>query len=162
MASVQEKAVNDGLHSINEMLNNNYGYVPASITVAIAWVNEKKNYDDLKDALNNAKNGYAAIGKKETNAQGEEYLRKAVTTWENALKESDPKSRKARVNQEVTETVLIDLSQAYIWLNDFTKAQEYLTKLDNFNIHLRKKNIRNDIKNFLSDQGPRVTANKGN
>ncbi|MCX6295140.1 MAG: hypothetical protein NTX97_03565 [Bacteroidetes bacterium] len=158
--NVQEKIVLDNLRSINELLNTNYGYVKQIRIVPVAYVNEKKLYDDFKEALNNAKNGYALIGKKENNAQGEEFLRKAITLWETALKESNPSNRKARVDEDVTESLLMDLSEVYIWLNDFTKAQEYLTKLDSFKISMKERSYKNSMKAFLADQNLRVIANK--
>lgn len=167
ITNTQEKIVFDNLKSINEMVNNNYGYVPQTRLVMVGYVNEKKLYDDFKDALNNAKNAYAVIAKparpaggKENVAQGEEYLRKAITIWETALKESDIKNKKARVDEDVTECLLMDLSEAYIWLNDFTKAQEYLTKLDGFKLSMKEKGIKNSTKAFLADQNIRVLANK--
>ena len=160
ITATQEKIVLDNLKSINEMLNNNYGYVPQTKAITIGWVNEKKLYDDFKDALNNAKNGYAVIGKKETAAQGEEYLRKAITSWETALKESNPSNKKARVDEDVTECLLMNLSEVYVWLNDFTKAQEYLTKLDAFKLSMKEKAVKNATKAFLADQTLRVAANK--
>jgi hypothetical protein len=159
-ATIQESIVNDNLKLINDQLNSNYGYVPVSRNIMIAWVNEKKNYDDFKEALNNAKNGYAVIGKKETQAQGEEYLRKAIAGWEKALAESNPKNRKARVDEDVTESLLMNLSEAYVWLNDFTKAQEYLTKLDGFKLSHKENGLKNSTKAFLAEQTPRVLANK--
>ena len=159
-SAIQEKVVLDNLRSINEMINTNYGYAPQTRMVDIGSVNEKKLYDDFKDALNNAKNAYALIGKKETFSQGEEYLRKAVATWEAAMKESNPSNKKARVDEDVTEILLMDLSEAYIWLNDFTKAQEYLTKLDAFKLSMKEKGIKNSIRYFLGEQSPRYIANK--
>ncbi len=160
IGNTQEKIVTDNLKSINEMINSNYGYVPQSRQVVVGYVNEKKLYDDFKDALSNAKNAYAIIGKKETNAQGLDYLQKAVATWETAMKESNPSNKKARVDEDVTECLLMDLSEAYVWLNDFTKAQEYLTKLDAFKLSMKEKNIKAGTKAFLTDQSIRVAANK--
>lgn len=158
ISSIQEKIVLDHLKSFNEMINSDYGYVPQTRMVVVGYVNEKKLYDDFKDALNNAKNGYAIIGKKETAAQGEEYLKKAVATWEAAMKESNPTNKKARVDEDVTECLLMDLSEAYVWLNDFTKAQECLTKLDAFKLSMKEKNIKAGTRAFLLDQTNRVTA----
>ncbi len=160
ISAVQEKIVLENLKSINEMLNNNYGYVTQTRPVTVGYVNEKKLYEDFKDALSNAKNGYAVIAKKETTAQGQDYLRNAITTWEAALKESDVKNKKARVDEDVTECLLMDLSEAYVWLNDFTKAQEYLTQLDGFKLSMKEKGFKNSIKAFLADQTARVNANK--
>lgn len=160
ISAVQEKIVNENLKSINEMLNNNYGYVPQTRQVMVAWVNEKKNYDDFKTALENARNGYAVIAKKETAAQGEDYLRKAIASWEAALKQSDVKNKKARIDEDVTESLLMNLSEVYVWLNDFTKAQEYLTQLDGFKLSMKEKGLKAGTKAFLTDQTARVTANK--
>lgn len=174
IGNTQEKIVLDNLKSINEMINNNYGYVQQSRTVVVGYVNEKKLYDDFKDALNNAKNAYAIIGKparlpagqadpaggKETSSQGKDYLQKAVSNWETAMKESNPSNKKARVDEDVTECLLMNLSEAYVWLEDFTKAQEYLTKLDGFKLSMKEKNIKAGTKAFLTDQSLRVAANK--
>lgn len=160
ITNTQEKIVMDNLKSINEMINNNYGYMPQSRQVVVGYVNEKKLYDDFKDALNNAKNAYAIISKKETAAQGQEYLTKAIATWEAAMKESNPSNKKARIDEDVTECLLKNLAEAYVWMNDFTKAQEYLTKLDAFKLSGKEKNIKNSIKAFLADQSTRVAANK--
>lgn len=160
ISNTQEKIVTDNLKSINEMINNNYGYVQQSRSVVVGYVNEKKQYDDFKDALSNSKNAYAIIGKKETNGQGKDYLLKAVTTWEAAMKESNPSNKKARVDEDVTECLLMDLSEAYVWLEDFTKAQEYLTKLDGFKLSIKEKNIKAGTKAFLNDQSIRVAANR--
>jgi hypothetical protein len=158
IGNIQEKIVMDNLKSINEMINSDFGFVPQTRSVVVGYVNEKKMYNDFKDALNNAKNGYAVIGKKETAAQGEEYLRKAVATWETAMKESNPSNKKARIDEDVTECLLMNLSEANVWLNDFTKAQEYLTKLDAFKLSMKEKNIKAGTKAFLIDQTNRVTA----
>ncbi|HLC83767.1 MAG TPA: hypothetical protein VJI69_08045 [Bacteroidia bacterium] len=160
ITNTQEKIVIDNLKSINEMINNNYGYVQQARGVVVGYVNEKKMYDDFKDALNNAKNAYAIIGKKETSGQGKDYLQKAVATWETAMKESNPSNKKARIDEDVTECLLMDLSEAYIWLEDFTKAQEYLTKLDGFKLSMKEKNIKAGTKAFLADQSLRISANK--
>lgn len=160
ITTTQDKIVMDNLKSINEMINSNFGYVSQTRNVVVGYVNEKKLYDDFKDALNNAKNGYAIIAKKETNGQGIDYLKKAVTIWETALKESNPSNKKARVDEDVTECLLMDLSEAYVWLNDFTKAQEYLIKLDAFKLSYKEKGIKNSTKAFWDDQNIRVAANK--
>ena len=160
ITAAQEKVAKDNLKAINDYLNDNHGFIPKSRTVQVIYPSAKKvNYDDLKDAATNAKSGYGIITNPATAQQGEEYLRKAIATWETALKESNLTSKKARINENVTESILLNLAEAYIWLNDFIKSQEYLNKLDTFKISGREKGIKTSIRAFNSDQNMRYSAN---
>ncbi len=159
-AAAQDRVVKENLKTINDYLNDNYGFMPKSRTVQVSFATAKKvNYDDLKDAMANAKSGYDLITKASTQQQGEEYLRKAISTWEAALKESNLTSKKARINESVTESILLNLGEAYIWLNDFIKSQEYLNKLDAFKISGREKATKASIRAFNAEQNMRYSAN---
>ena len=52
---------------------------------------------------------------KQTEAKAE--LEKAVELWNYALKESDLKNKKARIDAKVTATTHLNCAEAYIWLN---------------------------------------------
>ena len=78
------------------------------------------------------------------------------------MKESDTNNKKARIDEDVTIAILMNLSEAYIWLNDYTKSQEDLTKLDGFKLTFRRKNIRAIIHAFHTEQSSRFLANKTN
>ncbi|MDQ3047100.1 MAG: hypothetical protein M3R27_06090 [Bacteroidota bacterium] len=158
---IQETIVNNQLKLFNNYINNQYGYVNASRNVTLAFVDEKTLYDDIKEGMNHAKNGYAVIGKQITYAQGEDYLKKAIDKWETALKESNPKNKKARIDEDVTEMLLMNIAEAYVWLNEFTRAQENITRAQAFKMSSKERALVAGIKSFLTDQNARFTANQG-
>lgn len=161
IGAAQEKAVIDNLKLVNEMINSNYGYVKMARSFSVIYVDEKANYDDLKEAMNHAKNGYLQIGNTATFEQGADLLRRAINIWETALKESNIKNKKARIDEDVTEALIMNLAEANAWLNDFTKAQEYITKLGNFKISMREKNFSKATEAFMLDQKKRMESNAG-
>jgi hypothetical protein len=161
MASLQEKVVNNNLASFNELINNSYGYVKQVRNVNVAYVDEKTGYDDLKDALASAKSGYGLIGSQNSFTQGEAELRKAISKWEAALTESNIKNKKARIDEDVTEALLMNLSEVYIWINDFSKAQEYISKISGFKISMKEKGIVRNSESFMLDQKKRFENNSG-
>lgn len=161
LAKVQEKVVTDNFNLFNEFINNEYGFVKQSRYIPVAFVDEKTGYDDLKEALAFAKTGYGLIGDKNSYTQGEAELRKAISKWEAALKESNVKNKKARIDEDVTEALLMNLSEVYIWINDFTKSQEYISKISGFKISMKEKGIIRGSEIFMLDQKKRMENNNG-
>jgi hypothetical protein len=159
IVSIQEKVIVDNLKMINEQINNSYGYMPQTRYASVAFVDAKAKYEDLKEALVAAKSGYAVIGQTATFNQGAESLNAAIAKWENALKESNLKSKKARVNENVTEALLMNLCEAYVWLNNFTKAQETIFKLQTFKLSAKERRLVAGTEAFLNEQKKRSEAN---
>lgn len=161
IGAAQEKAVIDNLKLVNELINSNYGFVKMTRSFSVIYVDEKSNYDDLKEAMNHAKNGYLQIGNETTFGQGADLLRKAINIWEAALQQSDVKNKKARIDEDVTEALVMNLAEANAWLADFTKAQEYITKLGNTKISMKEKNFIRATEIFMLDQKKRMESNAG-
>ncbi len=160
MVVAQDRAVNDMLKMINEHLNDEYGFRKSGRYFYVAWVNEKSNYNDYRDALTNAKNAYAIIGNPNSFNSASESLLKAIESWEKAMTESNPKNKKARVDEDVTECTLLNLIEAYAWLNNFDKAQQYHSQLMTFSLSNKEKGYAGAAQAFISDQRKRVDANK--
>jgi|GEM_PF-3980433 len=159
IVSIQEKVIVDNLKMINEQINNSYGYMPQTRYALVAFVDAKAKYEDLKEALVAAKSGYAVIGQTATFNQGAESLNAAIAKWENALKESNLKSKKARVNENVTEALLMNLCEAYVWLNNYSKAQETIFKLQTFKLSAKERRLVAGTEAFLNEQKKRSEAN---
>lgn len=160
IVAAQDKVVIDNLRQINEQLNNNYGFVPQTRYVQVAYVDAKSKYEDLKDALVSAKSGYASISQPGTYQQGVDQLNAAILKWETALKESNIKSKKARVNENVTEALLMNLGEAYIWLGNYSKSQEYIFRLQTFKLSAKEKRLVGSTESFMNDQKLRAEKNK--
>jgi hypothetical protein len=161
LATLQEKAVNDNFKSLNDHLNNNHGFVKLARSVSVAYVDEKTAYDDLKEAMAFAKTGYGLIGDKNSFAAGETELRKAIAKWEAALAESNIKNKKARIDEDVTEAILMNLAEAHVWLNDFAKAQDYISRLAGFKLSMKEKGMVRNSESFMLDQKKRSENNTG-
>ncbi|MCC7303608.1 MAG: hypothetical protein IT233_13285 [Bacteroidia bacterium] len=156
----QERIVNENLKQINDQLNDDHGYRKTSRGFSVIWVNEKKNYQDFRDALTYAKNAYAIIGNPGSFQNATEELLKAIELWEKALTESNTSSRKARVNEAVTELLLLNLAEAYAWLNNFDKAQQYHSQVMTYKLNAKKKSAAASVSAFIGEQRKRAEANK--
>ncbi|HEY1038095.1 MAG TPA: hypothetical protein VGF30_01745, partial [Bacteroidia bacterium] len=124
---LQDKAVYENLEYINGQINNKYGYMKMSYATLLSVVDEKKDYQDYKEAYVAAENGYKVLDANKSEAFVE--LNKAIGLWEKAMKESQPHNKKARVDGDVTEITILNLIEAYIWKDDYINAKAYIDKI---------------------------------
>lgn len=127
--SVQQSALNKNLIEVNTLVNDYLGYPIKNIRLDIYTVKKFKDmdYSDFIQAYTLAKQGYVSIpneSQKYVNSQ----LKKAISIWEEAEKESYIQDRKARVNKKVTAIVYLNLAKAYLWSKDFNKTDYYIQK----------------------------------
>lgn len=161
MQKSQERIVNENLKMINEQLNDDHGFRKASRGFSVIWVNDKKGkYEDLKQSLTHAKNAYAIIGNPGSFQSAADELLKAIEIWEKAMTESNTSSKKARINEAVTEALLLNLAEGYAWLNNFDKAQQYHSQAMTYSMNSRKRSAAAAVQAFIADQRKRAEANK--
>ncbi|MBX3254078.1 MAG: hypothetical protein KF862_08060 [Chitinophagaceae bacterium] len=101
---------------------------------------KKENYDDYNEAVDHFKNAMSfmktdslvRINKilQPNYDKRTSELNKAVSIWEGML--SEPQGKDTRMNQDVINNVLCNLACAYLWLNNFEKAKEYIAKRRQF------------------------------
>ncbi|NJL15610.1 MAG: hypothetical protein HC913_23135 [Microscillaceae bacterium] len=53
-------------------------------------------------------------------------IQEAIQIWEGLLAQADPKDNKARINKKIARILYFNLAKAYLWIEDYPKAQEYL------------------------------------
>ena len=86
--------------SINWMLNDKLGTTEQKRDVEIIFVKNKKgDYDDLENAMFDAKEGYNMLTSRPDEAKAK--LASAIEAWEGALEEGDMDDKKARINKKV-------------------------------------------------------------
>jgi hypothetical protein len=85
-------------------------------------------------------------------------IKKAIAVWEKALEESDPDDKKARINADVKAGLYLNLAEAYMWLNDFTKARTHLAKHAALNAHGFNRDYKK-IDELLISRKERFDAN---
>lgn len=159
LEQIQDRVVADNLNTINNQLNNKYGFNKLNYATLLSVVDEKQNYQDYKEAYVAAENAYKLIGNDVSKSQAVPELKKAVEKWENAMKESQPNNKKARVDGGVTAITILNLIEAYIWLDDYTNAKSYIDKLKTLDPSRKERHRMERLEGLLAAQKQRYEAN---
>ena len=80
------------------------------------------------DAYTNVKSGYDLLFKDVERKSAIAKIENGIEIWEDALEETNPFDNKDRVNKKVTALLYANLAEAYMWINDFDAADNYLQK----------------------------------
>lgn len=158
--TLQTNALNDALKSINTLLNNECGFPIKNRSTEIFTVKKHKghNYSDLIDAYVVTKQGYNQLSGDNSRQEANKNIQKGIKIWEEALTESTDYS-KARINEKVTALLYVNLAEAYLWMNDFLKAETYMEKAKVAGV-LKYKNEANRLQSVASDLKARYRANQ--
>ena len=85
---------------------------------------------------------------------------KAIALWENAMKESQPSNKKARVDGDVTEITILNLIEAYIWKDDYLNAKAYIDKIKTLDPSRKGRRRLERYEPLLKANQARFEANK--
>ena len=143
--NLQPKIVETNMGSINWMLNDKLGTTEQKRDVQIIFVKNKKGeYDDLENAMFDAKEGYNMLTSRPDNARAK--ISSAIEAWEGALEEGDMNDKKARINKKVLPDLYKNLLLACALTEEFTRAE------DHYNATLRldfSRGDENDLKETM-------------
>ena len=158
LTQLQNKVIEDNMKVINGLINSKYGYQKAKRTSTITRIEPKKfTYDYFQQAYESAVAGYGILI---TDFKGaSEKLNKAIDLWEKALTEFNPNEKKARIDGDVAIASHFNLAEAYIWINNFAKADEHLSKIIGLEPSNKEKKAVEELRNLLKDQKTRWEAN---
>ena len=139
--NLQPKIVETNMGVINWMLNDKLGTTEQKRDVQIIFVKNKKGeYDDLENAMFDAKEGYNMLTSRPDEAKAK--IASAIEAWEGALEEGDMDDKKARINKKVIPDLYKNLLLACALTEEFTRAE------DHFNATLRLDFSRGDEKDL--------------
>ena len=139
--NLQPKIVETNMGIINWMLNDKLGTTEQKRDVQIIFVKNKKGeYDDLENAMFDAKEGYNMLTSRPDNARAK--ISSAIEAWEGALEEGDMNDKKARINKKVLPDLYKNLLLACALTEEFTRAE------DHYNATLRLDFSRGDEKDL--------------
>ena len=142
--NLQPKIVETNMGVINWMLNDKLGTTEQKRDVQIIFVKNKKGeYDDLENAMFDAKEGYNMLTSRPDEAKAK--IASAIEAWEGALAEGDMDDKKARINKKVLPDLYKNLLLACALTEEFTRAE------DHYNATLRldfSRGDENDLKEF--------------
>jgi len=129
-AERQKALLSSALKAANALINDKCGYPKRTRSTEIYTVKKHKGHDysDLIDAYTNVKSGYDLLFKDVDRKSAIAKIENGIELWEDALEESYPSENKERVNKKVTALLYANLAEAYMWINDFDSADNYLQK----------------------------------
>jgi len=129
-AERQKALLSSALKAANALINDKCGYPKRTRSTEIYTVKKHKGHDysDLIDAYTNVKSGYDLLFKDVERKSAIAKIENGIEIWEDALEETNPFDNKDRVNKKVTALLYANLAEAYMWINDFDAADNYLQK----------------------------------
>jgi hypothetical protein len=159
LSGLEDQLVVNNLKYMNDILNNRFGFTKLNAQEEIFLVQAKKfQYPDYQQAFEATTLGLGQLSADVQRTVAAQNLNSAVGIWENALKESQPENKKARVNGNVTTATFFNIALVSIYANEFGKAEIYLNKIFASDASKREQRRVERIKAFLKDQKSRYEA----
>lgn len=141
------------LSQAKSAINNQFGFSKISRTAEVyTGAHKKHNYDSQVLAAKKAQRAYEnLLGDREGSI---EKLSEAIAIWVKELKDSKPNDKKARINGQITQSLYCNLTEAYITIGDYSKAEDFLDKLDIMGDGGKKKFERQAewLRKFMKDE----------
>jgi hypothetical protein len=161
LSGLEDKVIAENLRYINEVLNDRFGFTKLGAQEEIFLVQGKKyDYNDFQQAFEATSLGLGQLAADPNRTVAAQNLNSAISIWENALKESQPKNKKARINGNVTTAALFNAALVSIYAYEFGKAEIYLNKIFASDASKKEQRRVERIKGFMKSQQSRYEAYK--
>lgn len=129
VAKIKKSIVSSSVKYLNGQIADKYCYLNKSMSIKAIKIKPKKyDYDEFNQAVDVLKSSVSEADKATRVAN----LTEAIKAWEADLKESDPETKKARVNGKVTAGAYYNIALAYFVMEDYTKAEANFKKATEF------------------------------
>lgn len=159
LRQLNENSMKANMKLVNEYLNSKIGQRLISRNTTITVVSDKKvNYDEYMPAFEKALLGYKMLVDPARMADAQKQIGEANELWKKALAESNPKDKKARIDEKVTAATLFNDAEANMWMNNFDQAEILLARLKVLDIG-RYNTPAKELSALIQDQRTRYTAN---
>jgi hypothetical protein len=156
--TVEEKVLADNLTFINHLVNDRIAYEITDREVSLDYVKSKKDeYQDVMDAYNNQLLGLKSLVSNE--AAANEKLKKAVTQWNEILKESDLENKKARIDKELSTSIYFNLLECYFALRNTAEVEQVMSSLNKCDLSNRNKKLKEKYAELFLDLEGRKLSN---
>jgi len=158
LEQLENKVVEANMKEVNETLNSKYGYVKINRESVIYRIESKSfTYNDFQEAYENAVTGYDLLVSNYTSAA--QKLGAACELWEKALTEYVVGAKKVRIDQEVAMAARFNLAEAYLFTNNFDKADAHLSKIIGMDPSNKEKKLVAELRDLMKDLRTRWEAN---
>jgi hypothetical protein len=157
--SWSEKALVENLKKLNNQLNNDFAFRKIKYETDV-WVAEGKKFDytDMNKAFETIMMAYNQLDDNTDKTALKEKAMEAIKAWETIYAEADLKDKKARINREIAGAILLNIAEAYMWIDEFSKAEETLTKLQTLDMKGYEKRQSNALSKKLEDLSARFNG----
>jgi len=156
--TVEEKVLAENLTFINHLVNDRIGFEITERETSLDYVSSKKDdFQDVMDAYNSQLLGLKSLVSNETAAL--EKLSKAVSLWNEILKESDPTNKKARINNEITISIYFNLLECYFAMKNYKDVEQVMTALASCDLSNKNKKLKEKYAEIFLDLEARCITN---
>ncbi len=155
----EEEIMRRNMNKLKKLLNNRFGFpVKKRRSYARLFFHKKMSYPEYQTAYENLLLAYPKLNDLGARADLMNYASKAIDSWENAMRESSPDNKKARINKKVSRFTCLMLAEAYMWTDNFTKAEEYLAKMKVMKPLVNERKWSASLEKLLASRKRRITA----
>jgi hypothetical protein len=89
-----------------------------------------------------AKIGYEGFVNDVDKSNAKENISKAINIWLDQLAQSDLSDNKSRINKKSTALLYANLAEAYLWVDEFDKADLYINKAITLGVYKYKNHCK--------------------
>lgn len=147
---IERQEVETIMSSINNYLNDQYGYTKLNrYAILYSVKNKKGEYDDIEKARDFAVSGYKNYTEHQEDAVKD--IANAIAIWEKTITEVNYDDSKARIDEKVGTAILKNLIFATIMTNEFEKANKYLTDFKLLRLSYDDKQFADSYEKIAAD-----------
>ena len=160
LRGLDESIIIRNMKIVKEELASLYGFSPMTRATTVINIKDKKiSYDDYNQAFLKATTGYSKLANQDKKAEAAAELEKAIELWNAALKEADPKNKKARIDAKVAAATHLNCAEAYLWLNNFEEAEKHSNQIKMLDVN-KYENLAKNLNLVIVEQKSRFNKNK--
>ena len=160
LRQLDENSMKANLKLVTDYLDSALGQRAITRSTSIWVVSDKKvNYDEFPQAYEKALVGYKMLADPARALDAQKQIGDATALWTKALAESNPKDKKARIDEKVTAATLYNAAEANLWMNNFDETDRLLARLRLMDIS-RYNTLAKELDVVAQDQHKRFNANK--
>ncbi|MFN5031185.1 MAG: hypothetical protein ACK5FX_03105 [Flavobacteriia bacterium] len=154
--NIEQKARANAFSNVNQLLNDQFGFVKMTRETEIYTVKKYKQYEysDVTAAYTATAQALALVSKDKNRATAIPKLDQAIAKWKGILEESNLYDEKARVNDKITAMIHCNLAELYEWKGDYNNAELELNLALNSGV-FKFKNHSERMKDFYTAQRTR-------
>ncbi|MDC0105924.1 hypothetical protein OAJ52_08145 [Bacteroidia bacterium] len=160
LRAIESNKLKTSMSQMAAYLKSNMGYNSVAYKgIVFTFKSKKHDYTTLNSAYPTSIEVYNMLNNYPLDQDTKGRIAEMTEIWKAEIENIDGGSKKARINAEVGEGLYLNLAFAYIWLEDFGKANVYLAKYKVLDPKGKNK-VYKSVQTLLNDQKARFAANQ--